>query len=53
VLGVSNSPSFADDGLMAFFTTATANIIATVKKVGVGHHVTVPDKPPLAPPAGR
>jgi len=39
VLDVSNSPSFADDDVMTFFTTATTNIIDAAKKAGVGHYV--------------
>jgi len=39
VLDVSNSPSFADDDVMTFFTTATTNIIEAATKAGVGHYV--------------
>ncbi|TXN28330.1 SDR family oxidoreductase [Lacisediminihabitans profunda] len=41
VLDVSNSPSFADDDVMRFFTTATANIIAAAKEAGIGHYVAL------------
>ncbi|GAA3861640.1 SDR family oxidoreductase [Leifsonia kafniensis] len=41
VLDVSNSPSFADDDVMNFFTTATTNIIAAAKDAGVGHYVAL------------
>ncbi|MDR6969764.1 SDR family oxidoreductase [Leifsonia shinshuensis] len=41
VLDVSNSPSFADDDVMAFFTTATTNIIAAAKKANVEHYVAL------------
>lgn len=41
VLDVSNSPSFADDDVMAFFTTATTNIVAAARKAGVGHYVAL------------
>ena len=41
VLDVSNSPSFADDDVMAFFTTATTNIIDAAKAAGVGHYVAL------------
>lgn len=41
VLDVSNSPSFADDDVMAFFTTATTNLIAAAKKAGIGHYVAL------------
>lgn len=41
VLDVSNSPSFADDDVMAFFTTATTNTINAAKAAGVGHYVAL------------
>jgi uncharacterized protein YbjT (DUF2867 family) len=41
VLDVSNSPSFADDDVMSFFTTATTNIIDAAKAAGVGHYVAL------------
>ncbi|WP_104165378.1 SDR family oxidoreductase [Cryobacterium sp. N22] len=41
VLDVSNSPSFADDDVMTFFTTATTNIISYAKEAGVGHYVAL------------
>lgn len=41
VLDVSNSPSFADDDVMNFFTTATTNIIAAAKTAGVGHYAAL------------
>ena len=41
VLDVSNSPSFADEDVMTFFTTATTNIIAAARKAGVGHYVAL------------
>lgn len=41
VLDVSNSPSFADDDVMNFFTIATTNIIARAKDAGVGHYVAL------------
>jgi uncharacterized protein YbjT (DUF2867 family) len=41
VLDVSNSPSFADDDVMNFFTTATTNIVAAAKRAGVGHYVAL------------
>jgi uncharacterized protein YbjT (DUF2867 family) len=41
VVDVSNSPSFADDDVMAFFRTATANLIETGKASGVGHFVAL------------
>jgi len=41
VVDVSNSPSFADDAVMKFFQTTTANIVAAEKSAGVGHHVAL------------
>jgi uncharacterized protein YbjT (DUF2867 family) len=41
VVDVSNSPSFADDDVMAFFRTATANIAEAAKEAGVGHYVAL------------
>ena len=41
VLDVSNSPSFADDDVMNFFTTATANTLAAAREAGVGHYVAL------------
>jgi uncharacterized protein YbjT (DUF2867 family) len=41
VVDVSNSPSFADDDVMAFFVTTTTNILDAEKKAGVGHHVAL------------
>jgi len=41
VLDVSNSPSFADDDVMAFFTTATTNIINSAREAGLGHYVAL------------
>src|SRR3954449_10255843 len=41
VIDVSNSPSFADDDVMAFFVTATTNILEAEKKAGVKHHVAL------------
>ena len=38
---MSNSPSFADDDVMDFFTTATTNIIDAAKAAGVGHYVAL------------
>lgn len=39
VVDVSNSPSFADDPVLEFFRTSTANLLAYSAKAGVGHHV--------------
>jgi uncharacterized protein YbjT (DUF2867 family) len=41
VLDVSNSPSFADDDVLHFFTTATTNIIAAARRAGIGHYVAL------------
>jgi uncharacterized protein YbjT (DUF2867 family) len=41
VLDVSNSPSFADEEVMAFFTTATTNIVASAKAAGLTHYVAL------------
>jgi len=41
VLDVSNSPSFADDDVMDFFTTATTNVINAAKEAGVSHYVAL------------
>jgi len=41
VVDVSNSPSFADADVMAFFTTSTGNLLAAERKAGVGHHVAL------------
>jgi uncharacterized protein YbjT (DUF2867 family) len=41
VVDVSNSPSFADDDVMAFFITTTTNILDAERKTGVGHHVAL------------
>jgi uncharacterized protein YbjT (DUF2867 family) len=39
VVDVSNSPSFEDAAVMAFFQTSTRNILAAESKAGVRHHV--------------
>ncbi|WP_431278688.1 SDR family oxidoreductase [Leifsonia poae] len=41
VVDVSNSPSFADDAVMDFFTTSTRNVLAAEKDAGVKHHVAL------------
>ena len=41
VIDVSNSPSFADDDVMKFFTTSTTNLIEAEQAAGVNHHVAV------------
>jgi uncharacterized protein YbjT (DUF2867 family) len=41
LVDVSNSPSFADADVMAFFVTSTTNLIAAAKAAGVGHYVAL------------
>ncbi|MEL4319940.1 SDR family oxidoreductase [Leifsonia sp. YIM 134122] len=41
VVDVSNSPSFADADVLAFFTTSTANLLAAEREAGVTHHVAL------------
>ncbi|KJK52100.1 hypothetical protein UK23_05085 [Lentzea aerocolonigenes] len=41
LVDVSNSPSFADDDVMNFFTAATTNLTAAAKEAGVGHYVAL------------
>ena len=41
VVDVSNSPSFADDDAMNFFTLSTANMLEAEKAAGVKHHVAL------------
>ncbi len=41
VVDVSNSPSFADDDVLEFFTRSTGNLLAGAKVAGVGHHVAL------------
>ncbi|MDH6182426.1 uncharacterized protein YbjT (DUF2867 family) [Microbacteriaceae bacterium SG_E_30_P1] len=41
VVDVTNSPSFADDDVMDFFTTSTTHLLAAEKAAGVGHHVAL------------
>ena len=41
VLDVANSPSFADDDVMAFFTTAGRHLLDAEAAAGVGHHVVL------------
>jgi uncharacterized protein YbjT (DUF2867 family) len=41
VVDVSNSPSFADDDVMEFFTTSTRNILDAERAAGVAHHVAL------------
>ena len=41
VVDVSNSPSFEDAAVLAFFQTSTGNIHAAEKAAGIGHHVAL------------
>jgi uncharacterized protein YbjT (DUF2867 family) len=41
VVDVSNSPSFADDDVLAFFRTSTGNLTEAAKEAGVGHYVAL------------
>lgn len=41
VVDVSNSPSFAADDVMQFFTTSTNNLVAGARDAGVGHYVAL------------
>ncbi|WP_027503258.1 SDR family oxidoreductase [Rhodococcus sp. UNC363MFTsu5.1] len=41
LIDVSNSPSFADDDVMTFFRTSTANLLGAAREAGVGHYVAL------------
>lgn len=41
VVDVTNSPSFADDDVLEFFTTSTRNLLAAEREQRVGHHVAL------------
>ncbi|HEY8545444.1 MAG TPA: NAD(P)H-binding protein, partial [Acidimicrobiales bacterium] len=41
VVDVSNSPSFEDDAVLAFFRTSTGNLLAAEAAAGVRHHVAL------------
>ncbi len=41
VVDVSNSPSFEDNAVMAFFQTSTRNLLAAEVETGVRHHVAL------------
>ena len=41
VVDVTNSPSFEDRAVLAFFETSTRNIVAAEATAGVGHHVAL------------
>lgn len=41
VVDVANSPSFADDAVLEFFTTSGRNLLAAAARAGVKHHVAL------------
>ncbi|OBA81592.1 LysR family transcriptional regulator [Mycobacterium sp. 1164966.3] len=41
VIDVSNSPSWADDEVLHFFTTSTRNLLEAERAAGVRHHVAL------------
>jgi uncharacterized protein YbjT (DUF2867 family) len=41
VVDVSNSPSFEDEAVLAFFETSTRNLLDAEGAAGVGHHVAL------------
>jgi uncharacterized protein YbjT (DUF2867 family) len=41
VVDVSNSPSFEDEAVLAFFETSTRNLLEAEAAAGVGHHVAL------------
>lgn len=41
VVDLANSPSFADDAVMAFFQTAGRNLLAAEAAAGVRHHIAL------------
>jgi len=41
VIDLTNAPDFADDPVMAFFTTSSRNLLAAGKAAGVQHHVAL------------
>jgi uncharacterized protein YbjT (DUF2867 family) len=41
LVDVTNSPSFDDDPVMQFFTTATRNLVDAAKSANVGHYVVL------------
>lgn len=41
VVDVSNSPSWADDDVLNFFTTSTRNLLEAERAAGVQHHVAL------------
>jgi uncharacterized protein YbjT (DUF2867 family) len=41
LVDVTNSPSFEDDAVLAFFTTAAGNLVVAARAAGVGHYVAL------------
>jgi uncharacterized protein YbjT (DUF2867 family) len=41
LLDVTNSPSFEDGPVMAFFTTSATNLVDAARRAGVGHYVAL------------
>jgi uncharacterized protein YbjT (DUF2867 family) len=41
LVDVTNSPSFEDEPVLAFFTASSANLVAAAKSAGVGHYVAL------------
>lgn len=41
VVDVSNSPSFAPDDVLEFFTTSTSNLLKAEAEAGINHHVAL------------
>ncbi|MCS0616920.1 SDR family oxidoreductase [Massilia kyonggiensis] len=41
VVDVANSPSFADDAVLEFFTTSGRNLLSAARRAGVKHHVAL------------
>ena len=41
VVDVANSPSWADDDVLNFFTTSTRNLLEAERDAGVQHHVAL------------
>lgn len=41
LVDVTNSPSFEDGPVMAFFTTSATNLVVAARRAGVGHYVAL------------
>lgn len=41
VVDVSNSPSFAPDDVLEFFTTSTSNLLRAEAEAGINHHIAL------------